>query len=66
MMYAEEKRFLAADAKTVAVRMYAEEYVAVGVKTEQGQVFKGTKEKQMLMPFGSDDPEVVWEMTDLR
>lgn len=65
MMYAEEKRFLAADAKTVAVRMYAEEYVAVGVKTEQGQVFKGTKEKQMVMPFGSDDPEVVWEMTDL-
>ena len=58
--------FYAADVQGAECMMYAEEYVAVGVKTEQGQVFKGTKEKQMLMPFGSDDPEVVWEMTDLR
>lgn len=66
VMYAEENHFLAADAKKVTVRMYAEELAAAGPRTEQGQVFQGTGEKILLTPFESVQQEAVWELTDLQ
>lgn len=66
VMYAEENHFLAADAKKVTVRMYAEELAAAGPRTEQGQVFQGTGEKILLTPFESVQQEAVWELTNLQ